>query len=57
MTLPNTRCKQCINSDKTAVQEPCNKCAEVQFTRNSYENHFLDASKNLMSELPNDSKN
>ena len=41
-----TRCKQCVYTGKTAVEMPCAKCGEVQFTKNKHDNHFLDVSEN-----------
>ena len=41
MSGEKTRCKQCIHSDKTAVESPCSKCGEVQFSRYKNENHFI----------------
>ena len=50
MTLRKTRCKKCVNTNKNANQEPCNKCSEIQFLKQNFDNYFLDASKNLMKE-------
>jgi len=46
-----TRCKQCVNADKKAIEEPCNECAEIRPSiKYKLENNFLDASRNLMRE-------
>lgn len=51
MTVRKTRCKQCFSKDKKVTQVPCNKCAEILSSPiREYENQFLDASKNLMSQ-------
>ena len=45
-----TRCKQCYHIGANVIQEPCSKCNEIQPKYKFKENHFLDASKNLMKE-------
>lgn len=48
MTFSKTRCKKCMNKNGKATEEPCNKCAEIQYGYKNFDNLFLDASKNLM---------
>ena len=53
MTLPKSRCKKCFSANKKIIQEPCNKCSEIQFLRQKFDNYFLEADKNLMREVIN----
>lgn len=41
MSGAKTRCSKCIYANKTAVEAPCDKCGEVQFSKNKYDNHFI----------------
>ena len=50
MTASKIRCLKCVNSKCTANQKPCNQCSEIHYGNKSFENEFLDASKNLMRE-------
>jgi|GEM_PF-6490726 len=27
--IRKTRCKQCVNADKKATEQPCNECSEI----------------------------
>jgi hypothetical protein len=48
--MGKTRCSKCINFNKKVTENPCCKCGEIHYKMNGFENHFLDASKNLMIE-------
>ena len=39
MTKPKTRCKECRHAEMKAIEEPCNKCKEIQLNKNS--NNFF----------------
>ena len=54
MTAAKTRCFKCVNANKKATETPCSRCGEVQFSNHKQDNHFLDASKNFMKEIPNE---
>lgn len=41
MSGAKTRCSKCVHADKKATEEPCNKCGEVQFSKNKHDNHFI----------------
>lgn len=38
--MAKTRCKDCFYSPLSAVEEPCNKCSEIQMPHQNYENQF-----------------
>ncbi|MBY9021824.1 MAG: hypothetical protein KGD67_12270 [Candidatus Lokiarchaeota archaeon] len=37
-----------IYADRKANQDPRNKCSEIQFLKQKFDNHFLEADKNFM---------
>lgn len=45
MTKLKTRCSKCLYSKKKAVEDPCDKCSEIQNPVYKCQNFFKDDSK------------
>lgn len=37
-----TRCRRCVHVEKTGIEDPYNKCSEIQFSHLKYDNHFKE---------------